>query len=67
MFIVALQYPFNVFVLFNTVFNLNLNLNKKKRPKNAYFKNLEKIWKNEWQPCILLSTIVILKFGFKQK
>ena len=44
MFKVALQYLFNVFILFNTVFNFKLKI----YPKMCTFKNLEEIqetWK----------------------
>ena len=65
---VALQYLFNVFILFNTVFYLEHNLKLKIDPKRCTFKNLEEIWrtievfwKNEWQPCIyIVKTITIL-------
>ena len=40
---VALQYLFNVFILFNTGFYLKLNLKLKIGPKLCTFKNLEKI------------------------
>ena len=53
----ARQYLFNVFILFNTVFNLKLNFKLKIDPKRCTFKNLEeikktckKILKNKWQP-----------------
>ena len=43
---VVLEYLFNVFILFNTVFYLKLNFNLKKiDPKMCTFKNLEKILK----------------------
>ena len=55
---VALQYPFNVFIFFNTVFNLKLNFKQKIDPKMLIFKNLEEIWKtwkefgkNKWRSC----------------
>ena len=44
-FIVALHYLFNAFILFNIVFNLKLNFKLKIDPKMCTFKNLEKIWK----------------------
>ena len=37
LFKVALQYLFNVLILFNIVFNLKLKFKLKIRPKNAYF------------------------------
>ena len=46
---VALQYLFNVFILFNTVFYLKFNFKLKIDPKICTFKNLEEIlktWKN---------------------
>ena len=53
----TLQYIFNVFVLFNTVCFIKLNLKLKIDQKMCTFKNLEKIWKtwkkfgkNKWQP-----------------
>ena len=51
MFEVALQYPFNVFILFNIVFNLKLYLKQKIDPKMLIFKNLKKFGKNKLQPC----------------
>ena len=42
---VALQYPSNVFILFNTVFNLKLNFKQKVEPKMRIFKSKEEIWK----------------------
>ena len=42
---VALQYYFNVFKLFNIIFNLEFNLKLKIDPKMRSFKNLEEIWK----------------------
>ena len=42
---VALQYYFNVFVLFNTVFYLILKFKLKIDPNMCTFKNLEEIWK----------------------
>ena len=42
---VALQYLFNVFILFNTVFYLKLNFKLKIDPKMNTFKNLEEILK----------------------
>ena len=42
---VALQYPFNVFILFNAVLSLKLNFKQKIDPKMLIFKNLEEIWK----------------------
>ena len=50
---IALQYIFNVFVLFDTVFKLKLNFKLKIDPKMCIFLNLEKIKKNEWQPCTM--------------
>ena len=41
----ALQYLFNVLLLFNTVFYFKLNFKLKIDPKMSFFKNLEKIWK----------------------
>ena len=43
---VALQYFFNVFILFNIVSNLKLNFKLKMDPKMCTFKNLEKNQKN---------------------
>ena len=54
MFKVALQYLFNVFIIFNTVSYLKLNFKLKVALKMCTFKNLEEIWKtwnfflNEW-------------------
>ena len=55
---VTLQHLLNVFVLFNTVSFIEINLKLKIDPKMFTFKNLEEIWKtwkkfrkNEWQPC----------------
>ena len=45
MFKVALQYLFNVFILFNTVSYLKLNFKLKVDPKMCIFNNLEEIWK----------------------
>ena len=42
---VALQYLFNVFILFNIVFNLKLNFILKIDQKMRTFKNLDEIWK----------------------
>ena len=54
---VALEYLFNVFILFKTVSYLKLNLKLKVDPKMCTFKNLEEIFKtwkkiakNIWQP-----------------
>ena len=58
---VALQYLFNVFILFNIVFKLYFKL--RKDPKIGTFKNLEKILKNKWQPCMLLKTNYIKVFN----
>ena len=44
-FTVALEYLFNVFILFNTASYLKLNFKLKIEPKMYTFKNLEKIWK----------------------
>ena len=56
---VALQYPFNVLIVFKTVSYFKLILKLKVDPKKCTFKNLEEIrrtWKrfgkNDWQPCI---------------
>ena len=43
---VALQYLFNVFVLFNIVFNLKFNFKLKIDQKVRTFKNLKEIMKN---------------------
>ena len=63
---VALQYIFNVFILFKTVSYLKHNFKLKIDPKMCTFKNLEEIWKtwkhfskNKWQPC---SYVCGLKF-----
>ena len=45
MFEVALQYLFNVFILFNTVSYIEIILKLKIDPKMCTFKNLEAIWK----------------------
>ena len=42
---VALQDRFNVFILFNTVFNLKFNFEQKIYPKMRIFKNLKEILK----------------------
>ena len=42
---VALQYVFNVFILFNTVSHLKLNSKLKLDPKMCAFKNLENFLK----------------------
>ena len=42
---VALQYLFDVFKLFNIVFNLLLDFKLKIDPKIRTFKNLEEFWK----------------------
>ena len=42
---VALQYLFNVFMLFNIVFNLKLNFKLKIDPKMHNLRNLKVIWK----------------------
>ena len=47
MFKVALQYLFNVFILFNTVFNLKLKFKLKKDPKMCTFKTWKKFGKPE--------------------
>ena len=47
----ALKYLFNVFVLLKTDSYINLNFKLKIDPKKCTFKDLEKIRKNEWQPC----------------
>ena len=54
---VALQYLYNVFILFNIVFNLKHKFKLKIDPKLRTFENLEEIWKtskkilnNKWQP-----------------
>ena len=44
---VALQYLFNVFILFNTILYLKLNFKLKIDPKMCTFKNLEETWKPE--------------------
>ena len=56
---IALQYLFNVFILYNTIFYLKLNFKLKIDPKMCTFKSLEEIlknckkfWKNEWQPWV---------------
>ena len=41
----ALQYLFNVFILFNTGSYLKLNFKLKIEPKICTFKNVEEIWK----------------------
>ena len=45
LFKVALQYLFNVFILFNTVSYLKHNYKLKIDPKLCILKNLEEIWK----------------------
>ena len=45
MFNLALQYLFNVFMLFNTVFYLKLSFKLKIEPKVCNSKNPEVIWK----------------------
>ena len=54
---VTLQNFFNVFIIFNTVSYVELNLKLKVDPKMYTFKNLKEIWKiwknnlkNKWQP-----------------
>ena len=42
---VTLQYVFNVFILFNTISYIEINLKLKIDPKMFIFKNLEEIWK----------------------
>ena len=54
---VALQYLFNVYILFNTVFHLKLNFEIEIDPKTCNFESLEEILKNTWQPCMITMMI----------
>ena len=49
---VAYQYLFNVVVLLNIVFSLKLNFKLKIEPKTCTFKNVEEIFKKQWQHCV---------------
>ena len=54
---VTLQYIFNVFIPFNTVFNLKLNFKLKIHPKMHTFKSLEKFEKkNNVNPDLCIET-----------
>ena len=46
-FFVALEYLFNVFILFKTVSYLKFNFKLKIGPKMCTLKNLEEFWKSE--------------------
>ena len=67
---VTLQHLLNVFVLFNTVSFIEINLKLKIDPKMFTFKNLEEIWKtwknfrkNEWQPCYKESVQILVSLA----
>ena len=57
MFKVALQYFFNVFILFNTVFNLQLKFKLKIDPKMCTFRTWEKFGKPKKNLAALLKLV----------